>query len=279
MADPHAPVEYRQHRFRLPPGAADLLLVRHGESQPARLGEPFDTVDGQADPPLDPRGHTEGARVADRLVGEDVAAIYVTPLRRTAQTAAPLAARLGLEPRVVPELREVHLGEWEGATFRARVAEGHPIARQLFAEERWEVIPGAESGEAFAARVRAGITRIAAAHPDQRVVVYTHGGVIGMVVGLATGGRPFAFVGADNGSLTHLVVSAPPGRSLHDRHTPHSRASPPHAPAIRVSAHHPDTGGSPDAGAAGAPAHWTLRRFNDTGHLATDLDRPTQPLT
>ena len=36
--------------------------------------------------------------------GEEIAAIYVTTLRRTAETAAPLAARLGLTPRVEPEM-------------------------------------------------------------------------------------------------------------------------------------------------------------------------------
>lgn len=246
-----APVEYRQHRFRPPPGAADLLIIRHGESQPARLDEPFPTVDGQADPPLDPRGHVEAERVADRLAGEEVSAIYVTPLQRTAQTAAPLAGRLGLRPTVEPDLREVYLGKWEGATFRARVREGHPIARRLFAEERWDVIPGAESREALAARVSAALTRIAAAHHDERVAVFTHGGVIGMIMALATGARPFAFIGADNGSLTHLVIS-------------------PYHPDVRA------VGGTPN-GADGA--HWTVRRFNDTGHLDTDLDRPTQPLT
>ena len=50
--------------------------------------------------------------------------------------------RTGLEPVVVPDLREVSLGEWEGGEFRIRMAEGDPVALQAVAEERWEVIPG-----------------------------------------------------------------------------------------------------------------------------------------
>src|SRR5688572_10566806 len=123
--------EYRQHRFSLPPGATDILLVRHGESQPARADEPFATVDGHADPPLDPQGLVEAERVADRLAGEEVSAVYVTTLQRTVQTAAPLAQRLGLQPRVEPGLREVHLGEWEGGVFRVLVSEGDPLAQQM----------------------------------------------------------------------------------------------------------------------------------------------------
>lgn len=234
MSETDRPTEYRQHRFVLPLGAADLLIIRHGESKPAGPGEVFPTRDGHADPPLDARGHAEAQLVADRLEREDVTAVYVTPLQRTAQTAAPLAERLGLEPAVEPDLREIHLGEWEGAEFRRRVRARDPLAERVFREERWDLIPGAERNEDLQARVRKGIGRIAAAHPDERVAVFVHGGIIGAIAALATGGRLFAFTGADNASLTHLVVTS-------------------------------DT--------------WILRRFNDTGHLGTDLDRPPQPLT
>lgn len=101
---------------------------------------------------------------------------------------------------------QVHLGEWEGGTFRRKVADGDPIARRMLELGRWDVIPGAEPQDAFAARVEAGLRRIVVAHPDQRVVVVVHGGVVGQAVALATGGRPFAFTGADNGSITHLVA-------------------------------------------------------------------------
>ncbi|MEV0391112.1 histidine phosphatase family protein [Nonomuraea sp. NPDC050643] len=201
------PVEYRQGRFRTPPGAAEVLLVRHGESEPARPDRPFPLVDGQGDPGLAPEGREHAERVALRLAAERIDAIYVSTLRRTAQTAAPLAARLGLTPVVDPGLREVHLGEWEGGLFRRLVAEGHPAAKLMAAEERWDAIPGAEPAAAFSDRIRKALGRLAAAHPDQRVVVFTHGGVIAEALAAATGSRPFAFLGADNGSVSHLVLT------------------------------------------------------------------------
>jgi probable phosphoglycerate mutase len=199
--------EYRQPRFRRPPGACELLLVRHGESQPARDDQPFPLVDGHGDPELAPAGREQALRVAERLEHEDIGAIYVSTLCRTVQTAAPLASRLGIEPRVEPDLREVYLGEWEGGSFRRHVAEGHPIALRMFTEGRWDVIPGAEPAESLASRVRGAITRIATAHADQTVVVVSHGGVIGQIMALATGARPFSFSGADNASVSHLVVT------------------------------------------------------------------------
>lgn len=206
MAPVTNPVEYRQFRFTLPTGATELLLVRHGESQPAREDAPFELLDGQGDPPLAKEGERQAELVARRLEHEEFDGLYVTTLRRTHQTAEPLAKRLGVTPAVEPDLREIMLGEWEGGLFRIRVAQGHEIARRMYEQERWDVIPGAESTEDFAARIRAAVERIAAAHRDRRVAVVTHGGVIGQVVSMATGARPFAFIDADNASITQLVV-------------------------------------------------------------------------
>ncbi len=209
-ADDDAGKSYRQYRFRLPEGATDLLIVRHGESAPARLDEPAPLRDGHSDPELAPEGRAQAEKLADRLVHERLDAIYVTTLRRTVETAAPLASRLGIEPRVEPELREIYLGEWEGIAFRKHVREQHPTAVQMFIEKRWDVIPGAESNQAFATRVRAGLERIVAAHPGERVVVVVHGGVIGQALALATGASPFDFLGADNASISQLVAMPEP---------------------------------------------------------------------
>jgi 2,3-bisphosphoglycerate-dependent phosphoglycerate mutase len=203
------PREYRQSRFTRPPGSCEILLVRHGESAPYVEGTPLPLVDGQSDPPLHPDGERQAEQVADRLVstGEPISAVYVTTMQRTRQTAAPLLARLGLEPIVEPDLREVHLGDWEGGEFRRHMLENDPIAVEVAAQGRWDVIPGAEPNEAFQTRVRGGIERIAAAHVDEVVVAVVHGGVIGQVLSIATGATGFSFVGADNASISHVVVT------------------------------------------------------------------------
>jgi probable phosphoglycerate mutase len=201
------PRSYRQPRFQAPPASTELILVRHGESQPAVESEPFPLVDGHGDPSLSPEGTEQAARVCARLATERIDAIYVTTLRRTLETASALAELLGLTPQVEPDLREVYLGEWEGGQFRQRVAELDPIAVRMMEEERWDVIPGAEPGPDFSARVRRGVERIAAACPDQRVAVFAHGGTIGEILAQAAGSRPWAFATADNASISHLVVT------------------------------------------------------------------------
>ena len=202
------PREYPQRRFSPPPGSCEILLVRHGESAPHVEGQSFPLVDGHGDPPLSPAGVDQAERTAERLAatGERIAAVYVTTLQRTHQTAAPLLARLGQEATVEPDLREAYLGEWEGGEFRRRVSENDPIVVRMYEEERWDVIPGGEPAADFTARVRRGIERIAAAHPDELVVAVVHGGVIGEVMNIASRTSGFTFVGSDNASISHVVV-------------------------------------------------------------------------
>jgi probable phosphoglycerate mutase len=198
---------YEQRAFAVPPDAIEILLVRHGASQDAVPGEPFELLEGHANPALSPVGREQAQRVADRLYAEPLTAIYTSRLVRTAQTAAPLAEQLGLEPTAVAELNEINLGEWEGGEFRIRAHRGDPLVFRVLQEERWDLIPGAESGDALGERVRRGVERIVAeATPGTTVAAFVHGGVIGELCRQATASRPFAFVHADNCSVSRLIV-------------------------------------------------------------------------
>ncbi len=199
---------YPQRPFTVPSDATEVVLVRHGASQAHVPGEPFEVIaGGHADPPLAPEGRAQAERVAARLAAEAPHAVFVTPLQRTEQTAAPLLAATELGSTVIAELREVHLGEWEGGELRVRLAHGDPLAQRTITEERWSVIPGAEEADDFAARTRAGLDAVVAASgPGTSGVAVVHGGVIGELCRQATGSRPFAFIHADNGSITRLVA-------------------------------------------------------------------------
>ena len=166
--------------------------------------QPFALVDGHGDPPLrDPDGLDRRERIGERLAGTDIDAIYVTPLQRTAQTAAPLARRLGLEPVVEPDLREVHLGEWENGGLRKHTREGHPLALQILAEQRWDVIPGAEPTDGLRRAGARGHRADRRRAPRSDRAAFVHGGVIGRVLATAVAAeRGLAFAGADNGSIS-----------------------------------------------------------------------------
>ena len=171
--DPDSPEGIRQHRFTAPPGATTVLVVRHGESAPEMPDRPFELRDGHGDPELHPEGRRQAELLADRRE---------------------------------PDLREVFLGEWEGGLFRRRAVANDPVFQEIFREERWDVIPGAEPLADFDERVWRGFQRIVAAHPDQRVMLVSHGGVIGHLLHQVTGSRRFAFSVADNASISEIVA-------------------------------------------------------------------------
>ena len=201
------PRSFSQRPYVGPPGSTELLLVRHGASADAVEGETFELVEGQGDPPLSEVGRQQAELVALRLATVPFDAIYVSTLRRTAQTAAPLVSRTGRQPAVDADLREVFLGEWEGGLLRQKAADDDPTMRAVMREQRWDLVPGAESREVFGGRLRRAVERIVAVHPGGLVVVFSHGAAIGELLAQATSSAAFAFLGADNASISKLVVT------------------------------------------------------------------------
>jgi probable phosphoglycerate mutase len=196
-----------QQRYRLSPTAREVILVRHGsaggEKVDVRLALGALTV---SDPPLRPEGHTQARSVGTRLSREPVSRIFVTPLQRTQQTAAPLVALTGITPVVIPDLREIHLGDFEHG-FHERAAAGDPLLKRMMIEETFEVLPNAERMDEFSARVRAGITSVLeVTAAGSLAVAFTHAGTIAEICRHATGSRPFAFAGPENASISRLVV-------------------------------------------------------------------------
>ncbi|HAE53754.1 MAG TPA: histidine phosphatase family protein [Acidimicrobiaceae bacterium] len=201
------PQQFAQQRWQRTPDATEVILLRHGASQPFVPGQSFPLVDGQGDPPLSPVGVTQARSSADRLRNEPITALYATNMQRTQQTVAPLAAALGQEVAIEKDLREIALGEWEGGLLRQKAAENDPTFQRMMLEQRWDVIPGAESNEEFGSRCMNALNRIVERHPGELVLCTVHGGVIGSVLAQIALSRPFAFGGADNCSISQIVQS------------------------------------------------------------------------
>jgi 2,3-bisphosphoglycerate-dependent phosphoglycerate mutase len=205
---------FHQTPYELPPGATEIILVRHGASSPPIEGIPNPLVGGHSNPALAEAGKAQAEVVAEGLKDEPISAIFVSTLRRTAETAAPLAAATGLDPIPISDLREVFLGDFEGGEYRIRVARGDPIAKKVFENEAWSEIPNAETFEEFGPRITVGVEEIVRrTGPDKAAVAVLHGAVIGQLCRQATDSRAFAFVHSDNGSVSRLVIN-PDGRWL-----------------------------------------------------------------
>jgi 2,3-bisphosphoglycerate-dependent phosphoglycerate mutase len=161
-------------------------------------------MQGQMDPPLSERGVAQAREVAERLTGHRLAAFYSSDLARTWQTAAPIAAAVGMEP--VPEvgLREVALGAWEGKTREDVMREYPDVWARWAREPNWDVIPGGEGAAPFHERVSTTLRTLRDRHPHGDVLCVTHGGVIQMALLDVVGGTSrgiFPFL-IENCSLT-----------------------------------------------------------------------------
>jgi uncharacterized phosphatase len=150
----------------------DLILVRHGETEWNRLGR----VQGRTDIPLNDTGRGQARHTAQRLTGERFDAVAASPLSRAAATPPLLPGGRGHGPvELVDAFVERDYGEAEGMT-------GEDI------DARWGgSLEARESREAIIVRVKPALLALAERHPGQRVLVVSHGGVIGSLIRDATG--------------------------------------------------------------------------------------------
>ena len=156
-----------------------FLLVRHGE-----IAANVDRVwHGSTDSALTERGVAQAARTALHLAERQPRpiALYTSPLQRTRATAAAIAERLGLEARVEPGLREYGIGELEGVSYDALLRE-HKFFEKI-ALDGDHAPPGGESPRQVIARVSEALSRIAASHPGEEVIVVSHGAALGFTLG------------------------------------------------------------------------------------------------
>ena len=110
----------------------------------------------------------------------------------------------GLAVTERPDLREVHLGEWNEGGFRKHAAERSPEYLEFVTHGRWEVIPGAEADDALRARMVAAVAEVAAEHPGGRVAIVCHGGSINAWLADRFGSHRSMIVSIDNTSITQV---------------------------------------------------------------------------
>ncbi|MBP2581757.1 putative phosphoglycerate mutase [Streptomyces sp. PvR006] len=168
---------------------ATFVLLRHGET--ALTPEKRFSGSGGTDPELSAAGLRQAEAVAEALAARGtVQEIVSSPLTRCRQTAAAVAARLGLDVRVEQGLRETDFGAWEGLTF-GEVRERYPEDLDAWlASPKAAPTGGGESFATVARRVAATRDRLTAAHAGRTVLLVTHVTPIKTLIRLALGAPP-----------------------------------------------------------------------------------------
>jgi 2,3-bisphosphoglycerate-dependent phosphoglycerate mutase len=159
----------------------ELLLIRHAE--PVRIEE--GEVEGPADPGLTEGGRMQAERLAAWLSTEQIDAIVTSPARRARETAAPLAAALGLEPEI-----DEGVSEYDAASGSYIPIEELREAKdeRWFAtiEGRWAEVGGVDPHE-FQARVIPAVDALIERHAGQNLAVVAHGGMINVYLAQVLG--------------------------------------------------------------------------------------------
>lgn len=159
-----------------------ILAIRHGQT----AWNADSRIQGHTDIALDAVGQWQAERLAQALGDEPLQAIYSSDLGRARQTAAPLAARQGLQIQVDAGLRERGFGAFEGLSF-AQIEQRWP--EQALAWRQRDPDFGARGGEVlrdFRDRVVATVERLARGHRGQSIALLTHGGVLDLLYREAT---------------------------------------------------------------------------------------------
>lgn len=121
-------------------------------------------------------GRLESLRLAERLQGQRIAAIYVSPLERAKETAAPIAARQGVTVVESESIHEIDFGLWSGMSFRALSRD--PAWAYWNANRGTARAPRGESMPEVQARILDHLRDIERSHPGETVALVSHGDVI-----------------------------------------------------------------------------------------------------
>jgi probable phosphoglycerate mutase len=185
-------------------GVTRIILVRHGETDWNATGR----IQGHSDTPLNAVGLLQAQRVARRLAGEPVRALYSSDLARAFETATVIGQSLGLPVVISPRLRERRYGTWEGLTA-AEIQARYP---EQFAQWRARSAdfapPYGETNRQLLSRALSELQTIGHRHVGEVVVVVTHGGFCYVLVNHLLGSidgdrREFSF---GNASIHILEV-------------------------------------------------------------------------
>jgi len=167
----------------LPGEATRIVAVRHGET----VWNAEMRMQGQLDTALSERGRWQAARAAEALAGEGIEAIVASDLARAYDTAAAIAAVVGLPITTDAGLRERCFGTFEGHTYAEIDARWPDQAVRWRRHEPAFGPPGGETLIEFSERAVAAATRIAAAAGGRPTLIVTHGGVLDCLYRAASG--------------------------------------------------------------------------------------------
>jgi probable phosphomutase (TIGR03848 family) len=152
--------------------ATTVLLIRHATT--AKVGKALTGwLSGVS---LDENGREQALRLAERLSGFPVAAIYSSPLERAVETAQPLARARSLEIVPCPDFGEINFGTWQGKLLEE--IEDDVLWQRFNSYRSMARAPGGELMLETQTRMIRGLEQVCARHPGETVAIFSHADAI-----------------------------------------------------------------------------------------------------
>ena len=149
-----------------------VYFVRHGQT----AANATSVIQGHTDVPLDETGLKQADIVAKRLCNTHFDVIYSSDLSRALVTAKKISG--DREVITTPQLREWHLGHWQGCSLN-EIKTVFQHEHQLYlADDPEFTVAGGESSREFKERVISFMQEIAAKYPGKTVLCVSHGGFL-----------------------------------------------------------------------------------------------------
>jgi broad specificity phosphatase PhoE len=159
-----------------------IRLARHGQTAYNAIGR----FQGWLPVPLDDTGLAQARALAEECAPLEIRTLWCSPLLRARQTAAIVAERIGLEPRVEQRWAETDAGDWTDRLFADVAAEDPERFAMFQAVDPDFAFPGGESFAGHQARVAAALEDLRARTEDHPALVVCHGVTIRLAL-LASG--------------------------------------------------------------------------------------------
>ncbi|OIP26175.1 MAG: histidine phosphatase family protein [Chloroflexi bacterium CG_4_9_14_3_um_filter_45_9] len=162
---------------------ATVILVRHGQTNSNVTG----FFMGWSDEDLNEIGYTQARRLASRLANLPIASVYTSPLRRAYATAAILAESHKLELKVLDDLIEIQLGDWQGLYANEIKRRWPELWQQLRTDPSEVTMPNGESLRQVTERAVRAFETVVRANQDKQALIVTHDVIIRVLVAHALG--------------------------------------------------------------------------------------------
>ncbi|UCD15199.1 MAG: alpha-ribazole phosphatase [Candidatus Omnitrophota bacterium] len=152
--------------------ATKIILIRHGQTDYTIQKK----YCGSTDIDLNEEGRRQAEKLSKELNAKDISKVYSSDSQRSFNFAKIVFKDTPVEK--TPDLQEMNFGVFEGLTYGEIMKKYSDVYQKWLNNPCDITIPGGESLNEMAKRVRRTLTRILSVNKDKTVAIVTHGGPI-----------------------------------------------------------------------------------------------------